>query len=148
MPDNVIPNAALRALLLALLVHAPGCGTLQLQPRAAVPSQEEVITAAQIERSGARTAWEALRRSHVHLSFFEGNGGEARQLGQRGSYQQAPLVVIDGLPAADGFRQLSQLPAPVIARIRVLTATAAMPRFGAAAGGGAILIETRKGPHR
>lgn len=148
MSESAIRSAGARAILLCLVVLAPACSTLQSRPRAAAPAPGKLITAAQIERTGARTAWEALRRSHVQLSFFENGAGEPHRLAQRGTFQQAPLIVIDGLPAADGFRQLSQLPAEVILSIRVLSGSTATPLYGTAGGGGAILFETRKGPHR
>jgi outer membrane cobalamin receptor len=131
-----------------LILMVAGCGGLQLQPAAISSSGEKAITAAEIQTSGARNAWEALRRlTHLQLGQFDIGLGPPSPAGHRGS-QIPPLVVVNGVLLLDGVRGLAHLPAEEIASMRVLTASAAAPRYGTAAGGGAIIIETRRGPAR
>lgn len=137
-----------RSPLVCLLLFAPACGTLRLQPGTLIDPPGKLITAAQIEHTGARNAWDALLRSHVHLSFAEGRAGEGRHLAQRGPHHQAPLVVVNGVFAVGSYGMLSALPARSIQSIRVLSATQAMTPYGMAASGGAIVIEVRTGPAR
>jgi hypothetical protein len=144
-----IRNRAARLALPALLLAATGCsagtpsGSQRPQP------EGRLVSAEQIARSNARNAWEALRWAGVPLQLHESARG--RSISRRGSrslvLEAAPLVVVDGA-VTHGLAQLQDIPADAIESIRVLGGVSATRLFGARAGGGAIVIETRTGPRR
>src|SRR4051812_19015121 len=82
-----------------------------------------MITEAQIERSGARTAWDALKRLAPQFSFRENRNGQPATLERRGRssilLSDAPLVFVDGAELAD-FRSLNQIPASTLFSIEIL----------------------------
>lgn len=113
-----------------------------------VPPGEKLILADEISRSGARNAWEAIKRTPTFLSTMENGRGEPTRLWRRGRgsimLRETPIVVVDGVIASD-LGALSTIPAEQIAWIRVLTGAASTARFGTQGGGGAIMIQTRLG---
>lgn len=136
-----------RSLTLLLVLALAGCG---VRDRAAAPVGERdghVITAEQIERSGARDAWEALARNGAPLSMAEDSRGNQR-VRQRGNssinLNNAPLLVVDEVPMAD-LRYLREIRAAAIESIRVLTGTRGTALYGSTGGNGVIVIVTRTG---
>ena len=116
--------------------------------RVYTPPGEKLILADEISRSGARNAWEAIKRTPTFLSTMENNRGEPTRLWRRGRgsilLRETPIVVVDGVVASD-IAALSSIPAEQIAWIRILTGSASTARFGAQGGGGAVMIQTRIG---
>lgn len=112
------------------------------------PPGEKLILADEISRSGARNAWEAIKRTPTFLSTMENGRGEPARLWRRGRgsivLHETALVVVDGVIASD-LTALSWIPSEQIAWIRVLTGSASTARFGSQGGGGAIMIQTKVG---
>lgn len=135
------PRLALGCALLlgaCSLVPAPG-----RQP----VSDARVISAAQIERSGARNAWEAIQRSSSNLQTRE-RFGEPTQLNMRGRSSIAlsndVLVVLDGNRLPD-FQRLRDIPAHNVEEIRIYDGLEGTRLFGTGAGNGVITVATRTG---
>jgi len=118
-------------------------------PHAAPPSPSAdhiVITQAQIERSGARTAWEALKRLAPQFTFRENRNGQPGSLERRGRssilLSDAPLVFVDGAELAD-FRSLNQIPASTLLSIEILNGIEGTSYYGSNAVSGVILFKTK-----
>jgi outer membrane cobalamin receptor len=113
-----------------------------------LPPGEKLILSDEISRTGARNAWEAIKRTPTFLSTMENGRGEPTRVWRRGRgsilLRETPIVVVDGVIASD-LAALSSIPAEQIAWIRVLTGSASTARFGTQGGAGAIMIQTRLG---
>lgn len=148
MLRDVIERSRSRAVPVASLLVMAGCGAAALPPTQAGPVGGRIITAEQIERTGARNAWDALVRAHVHLGFFEARTGQPERVSRRGTRSltsgSEPLVIVNGA-RTEGLQLLHDIPAGDIASIRLIGGIDATRRYGTGAGGGAILIELRAG---
>ncbi len=124
--------------------------------RAAVPVEGvEVVAAragpaavrlgrAEIERAGARTVGDVVRRAPGVVLREEGTGGE-QTISIRGSGADAVLVLVDGVPLNDpvtGVADLSTVPAGTVESVTVMVG-AQGARYGPRAEAGVVLIETR-----
>ena len=131
----------------SLALFVSGCALPPVGAPRTVQAEGRIVTAEQIARSSARDAWDVLRLGHLHLHIAESSGRPARVL-QRGPVSflssEAPVIAVDGIRTA-GFDMLRSIPAHHIAAIRVLSGPQATRLYGTGAGGGAILIETRRG---
>ena len=135
---------ALPALL--LLPGLLACAQVRGTSTPLADRQGKVISAAEIEKSGARNAWEALRRSGTHLRLTEGARGEPGTVRKRGDgsmvLSNAPTVVLDGVLLVD-FRALIEVPARIIEEIRILNGIDGTARYGTGSGNGVIVVTTR-----
>jgi hypothetical protein len=116
---------------------------------ASYAGREVVITDSEIVRMSVRTAWDAVRLRAPRFTFGVGSGGEPQRVmiqSQRSiNANETPLLVVDGMTMTDiGF--LRQIPASQVRTIRILTSEAAEPVYGLGAAGGAIVVETKRGP--
>jgi outer membrane cobalamin receptor len=142
-------HSALLGAVCAILALA-ACASSQHRggQRVYTPPGEKLILADEISKSGARNAWEAIKRTPTFLSTMENGRGEPTRLWRRGRgsivLRETPVVVVDGVIASD-LSALSSIPAEQIAWIRVLTGAAGTARFGSQGGAGAIMIQTRLG---
>lgn len=144
----MIPSrAAVHALPAVLLL--PGllaCSQLRGTSKPIEDRQGRVISAAEIEKTGARNAWEALRRSGTHLRMTEGARGEPGTVRKRGAgsivLSNAPTVVLDGVLLVD-FRSLVEVPARIIEEIRILNGIDGTARYGTGSANGVIVVTTR-----
>jgi outer membrane cobalamin receptor len=131
-----------------LLPLVGGCvtGVAPSNPPGYAPGR--MITASEIERTGAWNAWDALRRVHLPFAFLEDASGRPFHLSRRGQpvagRSRGPLVVVDGA-RTEGLGMLHVIQAGDIATIRVIEGTRAVALFGPMARAGAILIETKNG---
>lgn len=139
------PTRSATSLLLAPLL----CACAQLPP-AEVPSpssaQGHLITRADIEESGARDGWEAIRRNVHHLRFAEDTEGDVTWIGAvRGNQsivaEDAVLLVVDGTSMLEST-YLQEIPARTIAYIQILSGLQGTARYGAAGGNGVIVVRT------
>jgi outer membrane cobalamin receptor len=109
---------------------------------ASVIGVHRVITAADIEQTGARTAADALER--VPEVEILRNGTQEAQVSIRGSRPDAVKVLVDDVPLNidGGSVDLASIPAGSIDRIEIVQGPAAA-QVGADALAGAVLITTR-----
>lgn len=109
-----------------------------------------VVTAAEIEESGASNAAEALESVAGFHSTDYGYPGSVRAPSLRGAASSQVLVIVDGVrrnDARSGNVDLSDIPAQSIERIEVLKGGASS-LYGADAVGGVIVITTKHGGDR
>jgi outer membrane cobalamin receptor len=107
-----------------------------------------VVTAEQIERSGARTVWEALQLTVPNVSFrgtTQSGSGQNLRIRRRGrsslNLNDDPRVFIDEVRLVD-LSVLDGMPAGDIAAIVVLSGLDATTYYGTNAGNGVVLIFT------
>ncbi len=109
----------------------------------------KVITAAQIERSGSKNAWEVLKHEAPMLTLEEDRNGNPVRIqwhGRSSIYlEDAPIVVLDGVRAAD-WKVLSQIPAGQIDTINIISGIEGTTYYGTNAASGVIDIHTKTGP--
>ena len=115
-----------------------------------VPSQamhgngeDRLITAAQIDSSGARTAWDAVRKLLPQLNFGPGT------INHRGQSSvvltDAVAVILDGARLAD-YHALADIPADQVQRIRFISGIRGTTRYGLNSGDGVLVVDTKHGP--
>jgi len=129
-------------------VSAAGCGGA----RAGIedtnaPSGGKVITADAIAKSGARTAWEAVRLTvpNVHLRERRGRAAGIERRGQASIYLDDQVrIILDNVRIYD-VQLLQQIAAGDILTIELLTGLDATTRYGASSTAGAIVITTTSG---
>src|SRR5918999_5964927 len=75
-----------------------------LAPQTAT-ADRHLVTADQIERSGARTVWDAIRHTLPEFSLREGPEGRPARVARRGQssimLKDQALIVLDGVALAD-----------------------------------------------
>ena len=111
------------------------------------PSAGRVITAEAIAKSGARTAWDAVRFTVPNVQLREVRGEPARiqRRGRASLYQDDQVrVILDHLPI-DDLQVLKQIAAADILTIEILTGLDATTQYGAASTSGVIVITTTSG---
>ena len=130
----------------------PDIGTVDVtaqvySPLALVPAGSvTVVTAAEIERSGASTAADALAAVPGLTVNGYGEGGSAATVSIGASTSNQVLVIMDGVRLNDplnGAPDLNQIPAESISKIEVLQGGASAA-YGADALGGVVVITTKK----
>lgn len=136
-----------------LVVGALTVGASACLPPQGPPTEHRdpalLITADEIARSGARTAWEAIRFTVKHVNLQQTANGAPRRIVRRG---QSSIVLRDEMRVfVDESRVgdvsvLQHIAASDIASIRVLSGLDATTRYGTNSGDGVILISTRTGP--
>lgn len=105
-----------------------------------------VITAAQIERSGSKNAWEVLKHDAPMLTLEEDRNGNPARIhwhGRSSIYlEDAPVVVVDGVRSAD-WKVLAQIPAGQIETINIMSGIEGTTYYGTNAESGVIEIQTK-----
>ena len=106
-----------------------------------------VITSQAIERSGARDAWEVLKRLSTTARATESYDGEPQRLhphrGHGSLYlRDDPVVYVDGIPLSD-IRALRQIEASDIDNIEEMGSIEATAYFGTNSNAGVILIVSK-----
>jgi outer membrane cobalamin receptor len=131
---------------ITFLAATTACSSLRPGMPGHSQSEGKLITAEDIERSGATNAWDALKHSGTHLSQRETASGEPSRLTYRGRssimLSPAPVVYVDGARTPD-FGHLRQMPAHNIASIRVLAGIEGTRYYGTGGGNGVIVIQTK-----
>ena len=144
------PSCRRVGLLFALPVAliATDCSSASPSYRRATGPRRE-ISAREIARSGAHTAWDAVRLVAPQISLSETSSGRPGAIESRGpsSFQLSsqPMIFVDGVQVAD-FRMLGEMPASEIAGIRFMSGIDVSTRYGTGGGNGAILIRTKRSP--
>jgi len=137
-----------RGLLWLAIVNAAGCGGA----RAGIedtnaPSGARLITAEAIAKSGAKTAWDAVRFTVPNVQLREVRGEPARiqRRGRASLYQDDQVrVILDHVPI-DDLQVLKQIAAADILTIEILTGLDATTHYGATSTSGVIVITTTGG---
>lgn len=139
------PIASVRTVALLLLLSA--CATAP--PRAderPPPDDPGLVTRQEIEASGARSVWDALRLT-VSLHVADDVRGEPAILRHRGHESivgsPSPILVMDGAILRD-FRHLDELPAEDLVSIQVRPPSYAVARYGSLARAGVVELRTRR----
>lgn len=139
---RVVRWAALAGVGLSLLACAarhPG-----RPPAAEKRHSARMITRADIERSGATDAWDALKRAGTFMSMKEGRGSQLRT-SQRGRssilLSDEMMLVVDDVVQTD-FSSLRQIPAQSIDWMKVLSGTDATFLYGTPGANGVIIVRT------
>jgi hypothetical protein len=103
-----------------------------------------VFDAERIRRSGALTAWDAVRLLVPRHRLEAAYGASLRRFSAPGMERlEMPIrLIIDGHQIVE-MDALRAIPADDIVAIHVLTASEAATYFGAGGGGGAIALQTR-----
>ena len=111
------------------------------------PKEREgpIITREDIEKSGARDGWEALRWGATHLNFRYTRQGNPVQVTHRGvdSFIVNPqiLLIVDG-SQMQSLAFLENIPANNIEYIQILAARVGTVKYGTSAGNGVIVVKT------
>ncbi len=112
------------------------------------PDGRRVVDQEAIERSGARTAWEALQRTVPFFTFRTGARGRPTRVEHRGRssivLRDQPLILVDGVEVMD-VTALGGMPAADLLDIEVLTGVDATTYYGTNASNGVIRIRTKVG---
>ena len=105
-----------------------------------------VITAAQIERSGSKNAWEVLKHNAPMLTLEEDRNGNPARIhwhGRSSIYREdAPVVIVDGVRSAD-WKVLAQIPSGQIETINIMSGIEGTTYYGTNAESGVIEIQTK-----
>lgn len=147
----------MHAYSLSVCLTAAACAASSPRaPSAATPSARltpmaRYYDATQIHRSGATTAWDALRFLAPHQPFFDvGPLGSRRTPSTSGSGltgMPAPRVLLDGFALSD-LSLLRVIPASEVIDIQLLGSVDATMIFGAGYGGGVVVVRTVAGLRR
>jgi len=137
-----------RSLVWVGLVSTAACGGA----RAGIedtnaPSGAKLITADAIAKSGANTAWDAVRLTVPNVQLREVRGQPARiqRRGRASLYQDDQVrVILDHVPM-DDLQVLKQVAAADILTIEILTGLDATTHYGATSTSGVIVITTTSG---
>ena len=105
-----------------------------------------MVNAETIERSGARTMWDAVKLNVKHAWFTESGRGDPQRIRTRGpstiSGFEDMRIFVDGTLVTD-LAILDETPARHIHEIKVLSGIDATTYYGTTAGDGVILITTK-----
>ena len=139
----------MKALPASLLVALLGCGPA-VHHSASSPAAPGtfLITAEEIEKSGAHTAWQVLRQEAPMLQLNEDRNGRPASMGRRGRssflLNEAPVIMLDDVRMPD-FRNLDTIEAESIATIYILDGIEGTTFYGTNSGSSVILIRTKDG---
>lgn len=147
-PLQRIPRRIGTLALVLAVVAASGCSLKAREDGPSGSSRSKVVTAGEIESSGATSAWDAMRRLFTgHVRFDEDKNGRPTRMWNRGassiSLRTDPLVYVDGVRMAD-FRMLEEMSAQTIESIEFLPPLEATSRYGTNAGQGVFRIRTKQ----
>jgi len=139
----------MKTLPASLFVALLGCGpAIEHDATARLPSGTFLITAEQIEKTGARTAWQVLKQSAPMLQTSDDRNGRPAQLGRRGRtsflLDDAPAILLDGVRVPD-FRALDDIDAQSILTIYIYDGIEGTTYYGTNSGSGVIVIRTKDG---
>ena len=136
---------------LAVVLIACSHATRATSDKAQVtPEGRRIITAEAIAHSGARTAWDALRRTVPFYTFRENSDGRPSSIEHRGRssivLRDQPMVVLDNVEVKD-FTVLGDVPAADLFEIEILSGIDATTYYGTNATKGVIRLRTKTRDH-
>ena len=143
-----LPRAAAFFAVCATILFQIGCGSRAAPDFQDTPQVGQLITAEEIRRTGASTAWEALKYTVRSHQFIDDKGHPVRIFSNRGVgsmvLREEPLIFVDRARLSD-ILLLGQMPAHHILSVRVLNSSDGTTYFGTSAVAGVFLIETTMG---
>jgi len=139
----------MNALPASFIVVLLGCGPAAQSASKDLPRAGTVlITAEQIEKWGAQTAWQALKRGAPMLTLQEDRSGRPRSMGRRGRssfvLDEAPIILLDGVRVPD-FHALDTIEGQSILSILIYDGVEGTTYYGTDAVSGVIAIKTKDG---
>ena len=139
----------MKGLLLSLTVAVAGCGPAAHQNAATAAAPGTfLITAEQIQKSGATTAWQVLKHHAPMLTLREDRNGRPQSMGRRGRssfvLDEAPMVLVDGVRVPD-FHALETIDAHSINSILIYDGVEGTTYYGTGAASGVIVITSKNG---
>ena len=139
----------MKALAASFIVVLLGCGpAVHKNSAERLPPGAFLITAEQIRKSGAHTAWQVLKQSAPMFQTSDDRNGRPAKLGRRGRasflLDEAPAILLDGVRVPD-FRALDDIDAPSISTIYIYDGIEGTTYYGTNSGSGVILIQTKAG---
>jgi hypothetical protein len=139
----------MKALTASLVAVSLGCGpAVKSTDTLSTPPGAFLITAEQIQKTGARTAWQVLKQSAPMFQTSEDRNGRPAKLGRRGRasflLDDAPAILLDGVRLPD-FRTLDDIDAPSILSIYIYDGIEGTTYYGTNSGSGVIVIKTKSG---
>ena len=148
MPARSLLRLVHRALPLAGPLAYVGCaGAGPGNVAAPPPRPGSLITQEAIAASGAKTAWDALKRTvpYVHLRESRGRPARITRRGPASIYLDDQVrLMVDNVRVYD-VQLLDQIPASDIVTIELLSGLDATTRYGATSTAGLIIIRTKTG---
>lgn len=147
-PNRSLARAA-PALLVAALFSGCATGTAPTGAFGDDPDLEPggmVLTAADIQRTGARDAMEAIERAGSHLVIARTRQGTPESIYHRGVdsfvISREVLLVVDGTRVKYPVDALRGIPAKSIRYIQILSGREAVTRWGSESTNGVIMVRT------
>ena len=139
----------MKALPASLLLAVLGCGHATKHGVAnPLPPGQFLITAEQIEKSGAHTAWQVLKQNAPMLSLREDSNGRPASMGRRGRssflLDEAPMIMLDGVRVPD-YHALESMDAQSIFSILIYDGVEGTTYYGTGAVSGVIVITSKSG---
>ena len=139
----------MKAVAASLGIALLGCGSaIRSNTSSPHPPGTILITAEQIEKSGAHTAWQVLKQDAPILTMREDRNGRPLSLGRRGRssfmLDEAPMILLDGVRLPD-FHALESIDAQTIFTILIYDGVEGTTYYGTDAVSGVIVIKTKDG---
>jgi len=138
----------MKALLLSLTVALAACGQAAKKVDTGAAPGTYLITAEQIEKSGANTAWQVLKQRAPMLTLREDRNGQPQSMGRRGRssflLDEAPMIMLDGVRVPD-FHALETIDAQSIFSILIYDGVEGTTYYGTGAVSGVIVITSKSG---
>jgi len=139
----------MKALAASFAVVLLGCGpAVHKNGAERLPPGTFLITAEQIEKWGAQTAWQALKQGAPMLTLQEDRNGHPTGMGRRGRssfvLDEAPMIMLDGVRVPD-FHALDTIEAQSILTILIYDGVEGTTYYGTDAVSGVIVIKTKDG---
>ena len=139
----------MKALAASLLLAVLGCGHATKSISATQPAPGTfLITAEQIEKSGAHNVWQVLKQSAPMLTLNEDSNGRPSRMGRRGRssflLDEAPMVMLDGVRVPD-YHALQSMDAQSVSSILIYDGVEGTTRYGTGAVSGVIVITSKSG---
>lgn len=138
----------MKALTGSLLITLLGCGQAVRSNDVSTAPGTFLITAEQIEKSGAQTAWQVIKQQAPMLTATDDRNGNPGSLGRHGRssfmLNEAPMVFLDGVRVPD-FHALDTMDAHTILSILIYDGVEGTTYYGTDAVSGVIVIKTKDG---
>jgi len=138
----------MKAVSASLLLGLLGCGPARQSTNTLAAPGTFIITAEQIAKSGATTAWQVLKQHAPMLTLREDRNGQPQSMGRRGRssflLDEAPMILLDGVRVPD-FHALDAIDAQSILSILIYDGVEGTTYYGTGAVSAVIVITSKSG---